>query len=171
MSILTFRKAPDRKQPKHARGLVPAGRKPAPPDRTLPPGVIPAAPRPQALEETAPFPAPVPPRRPRRVRQPARPPRRWRPYIAGMPSPVRDAVLLTGHARIAASLRFGLACQCGREHFNAQADSFPALRVSAENAGWQQDPFGVWRCPRCARRHAAWFGVRPVAAIEAGGAA
>ena len=80
-------------------------------------------------------------------------------------SPVRDGVQVTARA---SSFRFPLRCfTCGREHGNTNADRFADLYASAAAAGWQQDLFGSsWRCPRCARRHNASFGVRAVAAIE-----
>ena len=128
---------------------------------TLPPPAVAAVDR--AHQDTVAFPAPPPFSRPYPGRRGSQPPRHAR---AMPPSPVRDGVLLTGHARIAESFRFGLPCSCGRIHRNANADTFRDLYISAENAGWQQDPYGIWRCPRCERRHRAVFGVAPVAAIE-----
>lgn len=80
------------------------------------------------------------------------------------PSPVREFELLTARA---SNFQYALTCGCGHTHANTNADRFRDLYISAENAGWQQDLFRIWRCPRCARRHQAAFGVCPVAAIGA----
>jgi hypothetical protein len=144
---------------KHARRF-PVQTKPVPAEHTAPLAKVPV-PAPRALDETCPFPANAPSGGPHR--RPS--PRHGRPYLA-VPSPVRDGVLLTGHARIAESFRFGVQCSCKREHVNVNVNTFRELYISAEWARWRQDPFGIWRCPRCVQRHETWFGVRPVAAIE-----
>lgn len=83
-------------------------------------------------------------------------------------SPVREAVWLTSRA---SNFRFPLRCiQCHGEHVNLNADTFHDLHLSARNAGWREDQFRTWRCPRCARRYEAALGVPPVAAIERGAA-
>ena len=92
-----------------------------------------------------------------------------RPYVPEppappIPSPVREFELLTARA---SNFKYKLPCACGHEHRNTNVNTFRDLYISAENAGWQQDLFRTWRCPRCARRHQASFGVCPVAAIEA----
>lgn len=79
-------------------------------------------------------------------------------------SPVREPVWLTHRA---SDLRIGIRCLCHREHVNTNADTFHDLYASARGAGWQEDRFGTWRCPRCAKRYEAVLGVPPVAAIEA----
>ncbi len=113
-----------------------------------------APPEPAAVPDPIPDPRPYVPRI--RFRVPGPP--------APAPSPVREAVLLTARA---SNFKYKLTCGCGGVHTNTNADRFRDLYISAENAGWQQDLYRVWRCPRCARRHQAAFGVRPVAAIEA----
>ena len=91
--------------------------------------------------------------------------RRVRDRIAELgQSLVRDGVQVTARA---SSFRFQVRCfTCGRVHGNTNADRFADLYASAAQSGWRQDLYGSsWRCPRCARRHNAAFGVRPVAAI------
>lgn len=83
-------------------------------------------------------------------------------------SSVRDAVLVTGHPTGALPPLPCFSPGCGHAWSDLNADQHPDLYWSAAAAGhWVQDPFGTWRCPRCARRHAAVFGVRPVAEISA----
>lgn len=153
---------------KHTSRHIPVQTSRRPVDHTAPMtrATAPAVPEvvARALEETVLFPAP--PRqfsRPYPDRRGSEPPRHARPYVLH-PSPVRDAVLVTARA---SDFRFPLVCACGNDHRNTNVDCFRDLYISAEGAGWRQDLYRVWRCPRCTRRHAATFGVAPVAAIEA----
>ena len=157
----------DRRRVPAQTGPAPAGRTsprrfPPPVPMTLPPPVAAAVAR--AHQDTVAFPAPRPFSRPYPGRRGSQPPRHAR---AVPPSPVRDGVLLTARA---SDFRFPLVCACRQTHVNTNVDTFRDLYISAEWAGWQQDPYGTWRCPRCARRHRAVFGVPPVAAIKGKGA-
>jgi len=112
-------------------------------------------PEPGSIADTQTVPAPY---RPRHVSQ--------EPPIF---SACRDGVQCTPRL---SDFRFGIRCfGCSREFRDTNADGFAGLYAASERCGWRQDLFGaVWRCPRCARRYEASFGVHPIAAIEGGAA-